>query len=620
MFTRCRVWVVYQDYSQELSLECLNSFCYEYSSRGIWRYQVPTGQGEHVVITVGVNMVKGQNAVRMVFSRPPGGEQKRWLADNKQVRLILRPDIEDRNFHDTTKAYRGPEHLWPPSVTASSNGFTFAPSQNHQLQIQVSQGAFVWEPEWQYMVHRPLEAERGLDPNSDLFSPGYFSTFLEGHQAVELTAQVLTPNTPKISYLENIPRSMKASFNNNTSWKLDEALKQAIDHYVVKRQTLNTIIAGYPWFLDWGRDALIFIRGLITAGRTQVARNVLKQFGQFEKQGTIPNMIRGMNVGNRDTSDAPLWFIVACSDLVQAEGNEDFLDEPSGGRTLRQILLSIGHALVTGTPNGIWMDSASCLIFSPAHFTWMDTNHPAGTPRQGYPIEIQALWFAALSFLSRIDSEENGHHWETKAIQVQRSILDRFMLEEAGYMADCLHAGYGEPPWQAVRDDALRPNQLFAVTFGAVSDINVCRKIVTACQELLVPGAIRSLADRPVRHPIEIVHNGIAINDPYHPYQGRYTGDEDTKRKPAYHNGTAWTWLLPTFCEAWVAAYGEGSKETAMAWLASSTCLINQGCVGHVPEILDGDFPHAPRGCDAQAWGTSELLRVWMTLDGNIKK
>jgi predicted glycogen debranching enzyme len=619
MFTRCRMWVVYQDYSQEIGLECLNSFCYEYSSRGIWRYQVPTGQGEHVVINVGLNMVKGQNAVRIVFFRPSGGRQEKWLADHKQVRLILRPDIEDRDFHDTTKAYRGPEHLWPQSVTASSDGFTFAPSQNHQLQIQISQGTFIWEPEWQYMVHRPLEAERGLDPNSDLFSPGYFATFLEGHQAVELTAQVLTPNIPKISYLENIPRSVKASSNDNTSWKLDEALKQAIDQYIVKRQTLHTIIAGYPWFLDWGRDALIFIRGLIAAGRTQIARDVLRQFGQFEKQGTIPNMIRGLDVGNRDTSDAPLWFMVACSDLVQAEGNEDFLDEPNGGRTLRQILVSIGSALIEGTPNGIRMDSASCLIFSPSHFSWMDTNHPAGTPRQGYPIEIQALWFAALSFLSRIDPKENGHDWETKAAQVQRSIMDLFMLAEEGYLSDCLHAGYDEPPWQALNDDALRPNQLFAVTFGAVSDISICRQIVTACQELLVPGAIRSLADRPVRHPVEIVHNGIAINDPYHPYQGRYAGDEDTKRKPAYHNGTAWTWLLPTFCEAWVVAYGEESRETAMAWLASSTCLINQGCVGHVPEILDGDFPHAPRGCDAQAWGTSELLRVWMTLDGHIK-
>ncbi|MBW1754021.1 MAG: hypothetical protein JRJ46_13200, partial [Deltaproteobacteria bacterium] len=104
------------------------------------------------------------------------------------------------------------------------------------------------------------------------------------------------------------------------------------------------------------------------------------------------------------------------------------------------------------------------------------------------------------------------------------------------------------------------------------------------------------------------------INNPHHPYQGKYAGDEDTKRKPAYHNGTAWTWLFPSFCEAWVKAYGKKGKKTALSWIASSTRHINQGCVGHVPEILDGDFPHKQRGCDAQAWGVSELLRVWIAM------
>ena len=104
------------------------------------------------------------------------------------------------------------------------------------------------------------------------------------------------------------------------------------------------------------------------------------------------------------------------------------------------------------------------------------------------------------------------------------------------------------------------------------------------------------------------------MNDPHTPYWGRYEGDEDTRRKPAYHNGTAWTWLFPTFCEAWARVYGSNGRETALAWLASSTALIDHGCAGHVPEILDGDFPHRQRGCDAQAWGVSELLRVYLEL------
>jgi predicted glycogen debranching enzyme len=379
-------------------------------------------------------------------------------------------------------------------------------------------------------------------------------------------------------------------FEDKTSYKLDEALKQAIDHYVVKRGTLHTVIAGYPWFLDWGRDALIFARGLIAAGRTQDARTILKQFGQFEIDGTLPNMILGRDPANRDTSDAPLWFFAACSDLVKAEGSEDFLDEKCGSRTVRQVLLSIGRSMIAGTPNGIRMDPESGLIFSPLHFTWMDTNHPACTPREGYSIEIQALWFFALSFLMRIDHKETGNDWKNMAGQVQSSILDLFLI----------------------KDNALRPNQLLAITLGAVTDTTVCRNILAACEELLIPGAIRSLADRPVRRPVTIMHNGKAINDPHHPYQGKYCGDEDTKRKPAYHNGTAWTWLFPTFCEAWVKTYGENGKDTALAWLAGSTSLMDHGCAGHVPEILDGDFPHKQRGCDAQAWGASELLRVWL--------
>jgi len=242
----------------------------------------------------------------------------------------------------------------------------------------------------------------------------------------------------------------------------------------------------------------------------------------------------------------------------------------------------------------------------------MDTNHPAGTPRQGYPVEIQALWYAALDVLSKIDPA--NQKWASLANQVQKSTIQYFYREESGYLADCLHADPGVPARKADPDDALRPNQLFAVTLGAIDDQDICQQIVTACHALIVPGAVRSLADRPVRRPIPVIHQGRTLNDPHHPYQGRYEGDEDTRRKPAYHNGTAWTWVFPTFCEAWAMAWGEGANETARILLSSAIPFIRHGCVGHLPEIVDGDFPHHPRGCDAQAWGVSEFLRVWRTL------
>ena len=616
MFTRCRAWLVFQGYSQEICDDCFVSFYSISGSRGVWRFQIPTGQGQHVFLSVHVEMIPGENRLQMIFNREPDKSRNGRLPDNEPVRLILRPDIENRNFHDTTKAYQGPEHTWQHSVDSKPDGFNFSPDQKHQLNMDISDGDFVWEPEWQYMVYRPKEAERGLDPDSDLFSPGYFHTFLTDGESVTLNAQIGEKRTPD-------PKINRPSIKDRESFNIEkdklltpvDVLEKAMDHYLVRRGALHTVIAGYPWFLDWGRDALIFVRGLIAAGKIDEALDIIKLFGQYETQGTIPNMIQGENAGNRDTSDAPLWYCIACDEYLKSEGNDAFLDMECGNQTIRQTLFSIGQAYMAGTPNGIQMDPESGLIFSPSHFTWMDTNFPAGTPREGYPIEIQALWYATLSFLARIDPSGDNGDWKGQAIQVQSAILERYFLKNEAYLADCLHAGKGVPARQAEPDNALRPNQLLAVTLGAVSDVEVCRKVVAACEELLIPGAIRSLADRPVRRPLVIEHHGKIMNDPNHPYQGKYIGDEDTKRKPAYHNGTAWTWLFPSYCEAWIKAYGIKGKRTALDWLASSAGLVSRGCIGHVPEVLDGDFPHQPRGCDAQAWGASEIVRVWRRIE-----
>ena len=198
---------------------------------------------------------------------------------------------------------------------------------------------------------------------------------------------------------------------------------------------------------------------------------------------------------------------------------------------------------------------------------------------------------------------------------VRAAIGKHFWLESGRYLSDCLHAGQGVPVRAAKPDDALRPNQVLAITMGAITQRDMCRHLLETCQELLVPGAIRSLADRPLKHPLEIVHQGRLLCNPYQPYRGRYEGDEDTSRKPAYHNGTAWTWLFPSFCEAWVMSFGPGARQTAQAWMGSVTRLLQHGCVGHIPEILEGDLPHHHRGCPAQAWGASEALRVWLKLN-----
>ncbi len=616
LLPRCRAWLVYQGFSTEINTDCLTFFYYNQSG-SFWEYIVPTGQGESVALVIGIEMSQDENAVRICFFRRPSENLEGKLDDCNKVQLILRPDIDDRSFHENTRAYLGPEESWAKNTKADSASFVFSPGQGHRLHVSISKGSFSCEPEWQYMVHLPADADRGMDDCSDLFSPGYFSAMMEGNETVELTAacvEMKMSDIQKNLFSSNLVSDIKnVTYNNYKGPDFGSALKQALTEYLVKRGNLKTVIAGYPWFLDWGRDSLIVTRGLIAAGMMEDARAVLKQFAYHEKYGTIPNMLLGNDTGNRDTSDAPLWLFVACNDLILADGSDRFLGEQCGSRSIRQILISIGNSFVKGTTNGIQFDPETGLIFSPAHFTWMDTDHPASTPRQGYCVEIQALWHAALILLSRIDRDQKDF-WETTAAKVRQSIIDLFLLED-GYLSDCLHVYTPAGAVDAEIDDALRPNQLLAITLGAVTDTDICRGILDLCQGLLVPGALRSLSDRQVRRPLEIVHNGKRLNDPYKPYWGTYSGSEDTMRKPAYHNGTAWTWIFPSFCEAWAMVYGDKGKKTALSWLSSSIQLFSSGCINHIPEILDGDLPHQQRGCDAQAWGSSELFRVWKLLN-----
>ncbi|MBI2441117.1 MAG: glycogen debranching enzyme N-terminal domain-containing protein [Lentisphaerae bacterium] len=624
MLTRCRAWLVYQGYSQDITTDRLQFFQREENS-GLWRFRVPFGHGQQVFLDIQTAMIPGRNAVQLTFRRLPSAHAQNTLADERAVQLIIRPDIEDRSFHEVTKAFLGPEQAYPAAVHSDAAGFVFAPDGARQLRLTISCGGFQPEPEWQYMVHYPLEAERGQEAATDLFSPGYFRASLAGGAEAVLLAQILTPAESKpVTPVTNLAPVLPAG-GATPAEPLLKVLEQALRQFIVRRGKHKTVIAGYPWFLDWGRDTLICARGLIAAGLLEEVAAILKQFAAFEQAGTLPNMILGEDARNRDSSDAPLWFIIACADACRARSryapalragraadHQHLLDQRCGQRTLREVLESIVAGYRQGTPNGIRMDPESGLVFSPAHFTWMDTNHPAGSPRQGYPIEIQALWFAALTFLAGLDNRSGAY--QELADQVGGSIRQYYWNESRGYFIDCLHARQGQGAARAVPDDALRPNQLLALTLGAVTDRALAARALAACAQLLVPGAIRTLADCPVEFPQPIMLGDRLLNDPLRPYWGRYAGDEDTRRKPAYHNGTAWTWLFPSFCEAWVQVHGSGGRPAALAWLGSSIVLVDRGCLGQIPEILDGDYPHIPRGCDAQAWGVSELYRVLKSL------
>lgn len=608
LFSRCRVWVRHRGYSQSVDAACLERFVsVPGGGEAGWRFRVPVGLGRWIPLELRLQLARGANRVLLAIrrGRAPRNDAEA-LPDAEPVQAILRPDIESRSFHDTTKAFLGPENAWRAATAAEPRGVLFRPPDRPGLALRCDRGAYIHEPEWQYMVARPLEAERGLDAASDLFSPGYFIEALRGGETLELTA-ALDPDTAPPPPTQPVAPARRRT----APPTLQNAALLALRDFLAARDERQTVIAGYPWFLDWGRDTLIVARGMIAGGLLQETLDLLREFGRFEREGTLPNMIRGQDHTNRDTSDAPLWLALAARDLARVLGLRTVLEADCGGRPLGGVLRAIAAGYRRGTGNGIRVDPASGLVFSPAHFTWMDTNHPAATPREGYPVEIQALWIATLAFL---EEAFPGEDWAEGEQRARRSLRSLFWREADGFLADCLHAAPGTSAADARPDDHLRCNQLLALTLDGFREPSASRSILRACETLLVPGAIRSLADRPVTAPLPVRRDGTLLNDPLRPYGGRYAGDEDTRRKPAYHNGTAWIWPFPSYAEAMVRVYGPAARPAALALLGSCRGLFEDGAAGHLPEILDGDAPHAQRGCTAQAWSVSELLRVLVLL------
>ena len=577
-----------------------------------WEFVASAGDGRSLAIHLFATMIEGENTVVFRFERPTGAPPfGRELPADCKVRLTVRFDIEDRNFHWETKRNSGSELHFASNVETLQGraGFSFRPEGRH-LEISSSSGRYHAAPEWSENLPHPIEASRGMTGSGDGFSPGWFELPLESGSAcdVVISADRSEPFTIDES-LFNAPKAADDFFA--------ESLIESSKSFLVRRDGGKTVIAGYPWFLDWGRDTLICARGLLAAGLVDEVCDILIVFARFEDRGTLPNTIHGSNASNRDTSDAPLWFGVVCEDLAAIAGDEIYqLKINEDGRTITEVLQSIGEHHLRGTPNRIHVDHESGLVWSPSHFTWMDTNYPAGTPREGYPVEIQALWIRLLRQLSKLGGESHGVSWEVHAERAADSFNQHFWLEHKGWFADLLIAKEHQAACEATPDEALRSNCLKAISLGLVKGEQARRTVDAARRHLVIPGAIRSLAPLPVTPPLEVRKDGKLLNNPKMPYWGKYEGDEDTRRKPAYHNGTAWTWPFPVFCEALFEAWGHSPQavQAAKSYLASMEHILRDGCVGQIPEVLDGDAPHTQRGCDAQAWGATEAIRVWKRL------
>jgi starch synthase (maltosyl-transferring) len=635
---RIRVWVNADGFLSPLDFKSLSSFTP--GSPAVWQFIANGGDGRTVEIELRAEMLADKNTVVFSFRRPTEKlAQGKQLPAAADVRLTVRVDIEDRNFHSETKRNGGADYHFfsntrtlsgvgrvaprAPSGTGKSGsgrigastptvGFEFTPAGDRHLRVFADSGEYHPQPEWCENIPHPVEQTRGQTGSGDAYSPGWFELPLQKGKSITLIAT---------AELDDITGDAEKASTDASENDFGAQLEFAARQFVVRRDEFQTVIAGYPWFLDWGRDSLICARGLLAGGMVEEVKQILLTFARFEKDGTLPNTINGNDVSNRDTTDAPLWFAVVCDEFSKLKGakakNFFTTTVDDNGRTIQDVLASIADNYAKGTPNGIHMDTDSGLIWSPSHFTWMDTNFPAGTPREGYPVEIQVLWIHLLRQLENISKPADRKKWSLLADHATASFEHLFWLADKGWFADVLLGGPRVIARDAKADDALRSNCLFAVSLGLVSGDRAKRCVAAAQKYLVVPGALRSLAPLPVSVPLAIYRDGQLLNDPPNPYWPRYEGDEDTRRKPAYHNGTAWTWTFPTFCEAMAMAwqFSPEAVATAKSYLGSAEKILNEGCLGQIPEILDGDIPHTQRGCDAQAWGVTEALRVWKMLN-----
>jgi predicted glycogen debranching enzyme len=482
-----------------------------------------------------------------------------------------------------------------------------APASRPAYRILAERGGFEAAPEWHWNFRHRAESARGLDDLEDLFTPGRFTLALApgGSVALALTAEDGPPAAAARIY--SLARRAEADLLHGLATDAPDWVRQltlAADQFLVARQGDDgargtTVIAGYPWFTDWGRDTMIALPGLALATRRfETAADILRTFARHVDRGLLPNRFPdGGEPAEYNTVDATLWYFLAVDEYTRASGDAALADE------LYPILSTIVDFHVAGTRHGIQVDPRDGLLAAGepgVQLTWMDAKVGdwVVTPRIGKPVEINALWINALAILGRLSRKRNDSA-RARALQgmVERaraSFARRFWSARDGHLFDVIDTPEG-------RDDpSLRPNQLIAISLPeALLTDDQARAVVDACAALLLTSAgLRSLAP----------------SDPR--YAGRYGGGPH-ERDAAYHQGTVWSWLLGPFAIAHYRAHGDA--RTARSFLEPVALHLADACLGNVSEIFAGDAPHRPEGCFAQAWGVSETLRAWHFLTSELQ-
>ena len=506
----------------------------------------------------------------------------------KDCKLELRPLIAFRDYHSTTHENRALN----PQIEIEDTNVRVTPYAGLPSLYLTHQGEIRETGVWYRNFEYEWEQRRGLDYREDLFNPCSLVLDLGATpgQAVIASTEPHAIASADVLRSSEIKRRKEIERWAPGDTALVRNLAFAADQFIVKRGTGFTVIAGYHWFTDWGRDTMIALPGLtLSSGRPELARSMLLAFASALDRGMLPNRFPDAGEAPEyNTVDATLWFFEAARAYLAHTGDLDFIRA-----AVYQQLADIVSWHERGTRYGIHVDEDGLLAAGEPgmQLTWMDAKvgELVVTPRHGKPVEIQALWYNALRViedLSHLLSEPTRTaHYRELADRAKASFAAKFWNAAANCLYDVVDGD--------TRDASIRPNQIFAVSLfhKMVSPEEAAQIVKTVEQHLLTPFGLRTLS------PL----------DPH--YRGRYEGDP-ASRDGAYHQGTVWPWLMGPFIRAYLDVHGRSpeARRQAADWLLPLKGYMEDEGVGQLPEVFDGDAPQRPRGCVAQAWTVAELL------------
>jgi len=559
----------------------------------VWTFEV-NGQ----VLEKRILMPYGNNTVYVSYS----------LVKGKSLEVQVRPYCGCRK-HDSILGY---PYTWPFNVTHKENNYEVAAFEGApvmRMTCKPFSATFIPQSQLIKNIFYRQEFNRGLDCTENIFSPGSFYFTIQEGQTIYFLASAepwesLEDDPGSIFEMELQRRKKLLSLaKGNENHLITAQLTLAADQFIILPRTRNqkevlidsslervrTVIAGYHWFTDWGRDTMISLEGLtLCTGRHEEAKAILLTFGHYVRNGLLPNHFpEGERTAIYNTVDATFWYFHAIDRYFQYTQDKEVLE------TLYPTLQSIIAEHIKGTEFWIHMDQADGLITAAAEgfqLTWMDAkvDEWVVTPRRGKPVEIQALWYNALKLMESWSSTlgKSGDVYTELANRVAVSFNQRFWFQEGGYLYDVVDTEKGD-------DASLRPNQIMAVSLRfPVLEQKFWKPVVDVVEaKLLTPLGLRTLDQADRR------------------YHGHYEGSL-WDRDAAYHQGLVWTWLIGPFFDAYKKIYNEPEKVKGL--LQAFEPHLQQAGVGTISEIFDGDDPFMPRACIAQAWSVAEVLRCFM--------